>query len=160
MVLVAILRASVAGGKPGRVTITGGTSDMSIQEDLDHSDIDALVRAVRQAVREEFDRVGQTPPADYEMAARWEGGEVVIKPSRPGLAEKVIPIDGLFHKVVMVRERLRVLEQKINNHPKLTDADRLELEDYITRIYGSLTTFNFLFDNRTDWFVGQSGDRP
>jgi hypothetical protein len=133
---------------------------MSPQDELDRTDFDTLVRTVRQAVREEFDRVGHTPPADYEMAARWAGGEVVIKPSRPGLAEKVIPIDGLFHKVVMVRERLRVLEQKINNHPKLTDADRIELEDYITRIYGSLTTFNFLFENRTDWFVGQSGERP
>jgi hypothetical protein len=133
---------------------------MSIEEDLDHTDFDALARTVRQAVREEFNRVGQTPPADYEMASRWEGGEVVIKPSRPGLAEKVIPIDGFFHKIVMVRERLRVLEQKINNHPKLADADRIELEDYITRIYGSLTTFNFLFENRTDGFVGQSRERP
>jgi hypothetical protein len=133
---------------------------MSMPESFDCTDFDSLVRAIRQSVREEFDRVGHAPPADYEMASRWEGGEVVIKPGRPGMAEKVIPIDGLFHKVVMVRERLRVLEQKINNHPKLTDADRVELEDYITRIYGSLTTFNFLFDNRTDWFVGQSGDRP
>jgi hypothetical protein len=133
---------------------------MNMQEDFDRTDFDTLVRTVRQAVQEEFDRVGHLPPAEYEMASRWEGGEIVVKPGRPGLAEKVIPIDGLFHKVVMVRERLRVLEQKINNHPKLTDADRIELEDYITRIYGSLTTFNFLFQNRTDGFVGQSGDRP
>ncbi len=132
---------------------------MSTLEDLDRADFDNLVRTVRQAVREEFERVGHAPPANYEMVARWEGGEVVFKPSRPGLAEKVIPIDGFFHKVVMVRERLRVLEQKINNHPKLNDADRIELEDYITRIYGSLTTFNFLFEDRADWFVGQSGER-
>lgn len=146
-------------GRPGRATVGRGTIDMSVPESLDSTELDALVRTVRQTVREEFDRVGHAPPTDYEMASRWEGGEVVIKPGRPGMAEKIIPIDGFFHKVVMVRERLRVLEQKINNHPKLTDADRVELQDYITRTYGSLTTFNFLFDNRSDWFVGQSGDR-
>jgi hypothetical protein len=59
----------------------------------------------------------------------------------------------------MVRERLRVLEQKINNHPKLNDAERVELQEYVTRIHGSLTTFNVLFDDRVDWFVGQSGER-
>jgi hypothetical protein len=133
---------------------------MSTPGEMDRADFDTLVRAVRQAVHEEFDRVGASPPTDYEMATRWEGGEVVIKPGRPGLAEKVMPIEGLFHKIVMVRERLRVLEQKLNNHPKLTDGDRVELQDYITRIYGSLTTFNFLFDDRGDWFVGQSGERP
>jgi hypothetical protein len=133
---------------------------MSTLDDLDGSDLNTLTRTLRQVVREEFDRVGHAPPAGYEMAARWEGGEMVVRPGRPGLAEKVIPIDGFFHKVVMVRERLRVLEQKINNHPKLTDAERIELEDYITRIYGSLTTFNFLFENRADGFIGQSGERP
>ncbi len=108
---------------------------------------------VRQAVADEL-RTAGISAGDIAIGARWEGGEVVLKPGREGVQEKTIPIETFFHKVVMARERLRVLEQRINNHPKLTDADRLELQDYITRIYGSFTTFNVLFADRADWFVG------
>ena len=71
--------------------------------------------------------------------------------------EKTVPIEAFFRKIVAVRERLRVLEQRINTHPKLTDEDRLQLQDYITRAYGSLTTFNVLFADAEDRFVGTKG---
>jgi hypothetical protein len=93
---------------------------------------------------------------DAEMGSRWDGGELILKPGRDGLQEKAIPIESFFHKIVMLRDRLRVLEQKINSNPKLSDGDKVELQQYVTRIYGSLTSFNILFQYRDDHFRGQS----
>ena len=95
--------------------------------------------------------------SDIRMLDRWKGGTVVIRPGREGQKQKEIPIDDLFHKIVMLRDRLRVLEQKINAHTVLSDAEKVDLQQYITRIYGTLTTFNVLFADRDDWFVGQKG---
>jgi hypothetical protein len=94
---------------------------------------------------------------DVELGDRWKNGELVLVPGKPGVAEKRIPIDGLFRKVVLIREKLRVLEQKINNHDKLDDNDRMQLQQYLTQCYGSLTTFNVLFKHKDDQFSGQSG---
>lgn len=88
---------------------------------------------------------------------RWAGGHLVLRPGKAGTQEKVVPIEAFFRKIVAVRERLRVLEQRINSHPKLADGDRLEMQEYITRIYGSLTTFNLLFADPADRFVGTAG---
>ena len=96
---------------------------------------------------------------EVELSGKWEGGELILKPGRPGLQEKAIPIESFFHKIVMVRDRLRVLEQKINGNKKLTDEDKVELQQYISRIYGSLTTFNVLFQYRDDGFVGDGRTR-
>lgn len=92
------------------------------------------------------------------LAGKWEGGTVRLVPGNPELQAKDLPIDNLFHKVVMVRDRLRVLEQKLNAHPKLTDAEKVEMQSYITRVYGSLTSFNLLFKEKGDQFVGSKGD--
>lgn len=89
------------------------------------------------------------------IADKWKGGNLLLQPGDANLAHKEIPIDIFFHKVVMVRDRLRVMEQKINAHNGLSDQDKVELQQYITRIYGSLTTFNILFKNRSDQFVGE-----
>jgi hypothetical protein len=102
--------------------------------------------------------LGQNEMPKIEMGTRWKDGEVIIKPGDPKLAAKSVPIDVFFHKVVMVRDRLRVMEQQINTHKVLTDAEKVELQQYITRIYGSLTTFNVLFKDKKDHFVGQKGD--
>lgn len=93
-----------------------------------------------------------------DMGEKWEGGTLILQPGKAGLKPKEIPIEAFFHKIVMLRDRLRVLEQNINSHPKLSDQEKVDLQQYITRIYGSLTTFNILFDDKADYFVGTGGN--
>ncbi|QQR91675.1 MAG: hypothetical protein IPJ88_08195 [Myxococcales bacterium] len=92
---------------------------------------------------------------DVDLAERWRGGSIVLKPGKEGVQEKEIPLDALFHKVVMIRDKLRVLESKINANKKLTDGEKVQLQQYVTGCYGSLTTFNVLFRDRDSGFVGQ-----
>jgi hypothetical protein len=102
--------------------------------------------------------VGRDDLPRTELGARWKGGEMVLKPGDPKLASKSVPVETFFHKIVMVRDRLRVMETQINGHKVLTDAEKVELQQYITRIYGSLTTFNILFKEKSDYFIGQKSD--
>jgi hypothetical protein len=117
---------------------------------LDDEDVRRIVQAVRAVFRAEESVTG-------EIAERWSGGQLVLKPGKSGTQEKTVPIESFFRKIIAVREKLRVLEQRINTHPKLSDEDRLALQDYITRAYGSLTTFNVLFADPADRFVGAGG---
>ncbi len=87
-----------------------------------------------------------------EIAPKWLRGKLVMQPGNPELQSKEIPIDTFFHKIVMVRDRLRVLEQNINSNEKLEDLEKVQLQQYISRIYGSLTTFNILFGDKEDYF--------
>ncbi len=91
-----------------------------------------------------------------EMGERWNKGTLILKPGNDSQS-KEIPLEVFFHKIVMVRDRLRVLEQNINSHKVLTDEDKFDLQQYITRIYGSLTSFNVLFKDKEDSFVGTGG---
>lgn len=91
------------------------------------------------------------------LGDRWKGGLMLLQPADKSQKPKEIPVDIFFHKIVMLRDRLRVLEQHINSHKQLSDEDKVSLQQYITRIYGSLTTFNVLFKNKEHWFVGEKG---
>jgi hypothetical protein len=124
----------------------------SLQPDIElGEDFDMTREELKAIVREAVSDLGG---GEVPLAGKWEGGTVLLKPGNSTLQAKEIPIDALFHKVVMVRDRLRVLEQKVNGHPKLSDADKVEMQQYVTRCYGSLTTFNVLFADKGDFFVG------
>ncbi len=92
------------------------------------------------------------------MHNKWNNGKMILVPGNTELKEKEIPIEVFFHKIVMVRDRLRVMEQRINSSEGLTDEDKVNLQQYITRIYGSLTTFNVLFQQKEDYFVGEKSE--
>lgn len=106
-------------------------------------------KAIREAIKATSERAPLVP-----LGGKWIGGSLIIEPFDKNLQSKEIPIETFFHKIVMVREKLRVLEQNINNLPKLDDEDRVGLQQYITRCYGSLTTFNALFAYKEDQFRG------
>ena len=91
------------------------------------------------------------------LGDRWKGGTMLLQPADKTQKPKEVPVDIFFHKIVMLRDRLRVMEQQINAHKILSDEEKVNLQQYITRIYGTLTTFNVLFKNKEQWFVGEKG---
>jgi hypothetical protein len=118
-------------------------SDLATYEKIEKS----LVRVLRR-----FSDVQET----VSMGGKWTGGKMLLVPGDLSLKEKEIPIDVFFHKIVMLRDRLRVLEAKVNAST-MTDEEKVELQQYITRCYGSLTTFNILFKNKEEQFIGEKG---
>ena len=89
------------------------------------------------------------------LGRRWKGGKMILQPKDPNLSSKEIPVETFFHKIVMLRDRLRVLEQNINSHDSLDDEEKVHLQQYVTRCYGSLTTFNVLFEKKDHHFKGE-----
>lgn len=96
-------------------------------------------------------------PEIIDMGDRWKKGTMILKPGQANLQSKEIPIDMFFKKIVLIRDRLRVLEARINSNEKLAEEEKVNLQQYITRIYGSLTTFNVLFKHKSQQFVGERG---
>lgn len=113
---------------------------------------------VEEALRKVLIKYSDLGPV-AELGGRWIKGQLIFEPLDSSLKEHSIPIETFFHKIVMLRDRLRVLEQQINSHAKLDDEDRVNLQQYITRIYGTLTSFNFLFRNKEDHFIGESSKK-
>jgi hypothetical protein len=113
-----------------------------------------LKQFVETAIESVLERLGYEKPdcVVEQLGVRWHNGKLVLHPSDPTLQTREVPLEVFFHKLVGVRNQLRVLEQKINAHEKLTDGEKVELQQYISRCYGSLTTFNLLFRNKEEQF--------
>jgi hypothetical protein len=121
----------------------------SAGESISLADIE---RALENVLNQRLHEVEMVP-----IAGKWYNGKLVLKPGDAGLQDKEIPLETFFHKIVMVRDKLRLIEQKINSHKTLNDAEKVELQQYITGIYGSLTTFNVLFKETHHQFKGAGG---
>ena len=133
---------------------TPGRPSTPLPQEIDlDMDIDTFRKVLAEVLRDELGL------SDVALGGRWHGGELILKPGKEGTAEKRVPIETFFHKVVMLRDKLRVLEQKVNAHPTLTDEDKVQLQQYVTGCYGTLTTFNVLFaDAKEDGFHGAGKD--
>jgi len=121
----------------------------ALEDDVDTVSFYEVEKSLRDILKRYSDISEVVPIAD-----KWKGGTLTFTPKDRTLSGKDIPIDTFFHKIVMVRDRIRVMEQKINASKTLEEQDKIDLQQYITRIYGSLTTFNILFKNSTQNFIG------
>lgn len=122
----------------------------AVEDEVDTVSFSEVESSLVAILKRWSDASSITPIAD-----KWKKGNLVLQPGDSNLSNKEIPIDTFFHKIVMVRDRVRVMEQKINSSSNLDDQEKVDLQQYITRIYGSLTTFNVLFKNQSDHFVGE-----
>ncbi|HTO12176.1 MAG TPA: hypothetical protein VMQ51_11440 [Candidatus Binatia bacterium] len=132
-------------------TVAFAFDGLEAQNGAGDPELDRIVQAVRGVLGDHG-----WLDVDLELGKRWVGGTLRLVPAREDGQAKDVPIEAFLKKLVGIRDRLRVLEQKINSHPSLAGEEKLELQGYITRCYGSLTTFNVLFANRASWFVGQA----
>ena len=121
----------------------------AIEPDGDLVSLFDVEQALTRVLQRWSDQTEVVPLGD-----KWKGGKLILKPGRPDLTPKEMPIDGFFHKIVMVRDRLRVLEQRINAS-NLDDEEKINIQQYITKIYGSLTSFNLLFKHQHQQFIGE-----
>jgi len=116
------------------------------------------VEAIEKLILSTLDKYGMLQEV-VPLGDKWTGGKLILQPANSSLQSKEIPVETFFHKIVMLRDRLRVLEQNINSNVKLADEEKIDLQQYITRIYGSLTTFNILFEDKDHYFVGATKDK-
>ncbi len=121
------------------------------EDDVDTVSFFEVESSLRQILKQYSDISEVVPIAD-----KWKGGKIILEPGDTNLQGKEIKIDDFFHKITMVRDRLRVMEQKVNSST-IDKQEKVDIQQYITRIYGSLTTFNVLFKLKDHHFVGQKG---
>ncbi len=138
----------------GKIELTKRNEDLEVKETPPERPKNSLTLAeVEKVIRYVLDAQGALQEI-VPLGEKWIGGNMLLQPANLSLKPKEIPIEGFFHKIVMLRDRLRVLEQNINSHPGLSDEEKVNMQQYITRIYGSLTSFNILFADTKHNFVG------
>jgi len=138
----------------GKIEITKSNADLTVLESPAEKPRNSLTLAeIEKVLRYVLDQQGALQEV-VPLGDKWMGGNMILQPANASLKPKEIPIEAFFHKIVMLRDRLRVLEQNINSHTVLTDEEKINMQQYITRIYGSLTTFNILFADKDQYFVG------
>jgi hypothetical protein len=130
--------------------ITEAVADGSTPGQISLSDIEEALDTVLERRLHEVQLV--------PLGTRWDGGTLIMQPKDTSLQNKEVPIDTFFHKIVMIRDRMRLIEQKINAHKGLSESDKIDLQQYVTAVYGSLTTFNVLFREQHHQFKGASKD--
>lgn len=138
----------------GKIEVSKSYTNLEITDLVEpETDLVSLkdVEKIFTSIIKRYSDLQETVP----MGAKWLGGKMILQPASPTLKPKEVPIDAFFHKITMLRDRLRVLEQRINSNDKLAEEEKINLQQYITRIYGSLTTFNVLFRDDADHFVGE-----
>jgi len=141
------------GNKHAVAPEPSGLEPLEPQASLSGLDV-PLKQLVEETLAAAIAQLGLEPPDSVveQLGARWHGGKLVMHPADAALQTKEVPLETFFHKIVMVRNNLRVLEQKINAHEKLSDGEKVEMQQYLTRSYGSLTTFNVLFKEKESQF--------
>ena len=141
--------------KGGKIEITKRNTDLTVLEKQEDTKPQtglsiAEIEKVMSYVLDQYGALSEIVP----LGDKWQGGTMLLQPANHELKPKEIPIEVFFRKIVMLRDRLRVLEQSINSHKVLTDEEKLNIQQYITRMYGTLTTFNILFSEKEHFFVG------
>ncbi len=138
----------------GKIEITKRNTDLTVVKKNDDAPKAGIsiteIETVMSYVLDKYAGLTEVIP----LGEKWQGGTMLLQPANKDLQPKEIPIETFFRKIVMVRDRLRVLEQNINSHKVLSDAEKVDFQQYITRAYGSLTTFNILFSEKEHYFVG------
>lgn len=141
----------------GRTEISKDFQDLEIIEQIPPDDdmvsLSTIEDTLLQILKKNADLQEVVPLGD-----KWKGGMMILQPGDKSMKGKEMPIDTFFHKIVMVRDRLRVLEQNINSSKNLSDEEKVNIQQYITRIYGSLTSFNVLFKNKEQQFIGEKSE--
>ncbi len=140
--------------KGGKIEITKRNTDLTVlKKNEDAPKTGISINDIEKAMTYVLDRYAALNEV-VPLGDKWNGGTMILQPANKSLQPKEIPIETFFHKIVMLRDRLRVLEQNINSHAVLTDEEKIDFQQYITRIYGSLTTFNILFSDKEHYFIG------
>lgn len=138
----------------GKIEITKRNTDLTvIERNVDAPKTGLSITEIEEVMSFVLDKYAGLNEL-IPLGEKWTGGVMSLQPANKELKPKEIPVEAFFHKIVMLRDRLRVLEQNINSHAVLTDEEKIHLQQYITRIYGSLTTFNVLFAEKEHFFVG------
>lgn len=138
----------------GKIEITKRNTDLTVLEENEQKPRTGITLSELEKVMNfVLDKHGALNEV-VDLGEKWKGGTMLLQPENKELKPKEIPVEAFFHKIVMLRDRLRVLEQNINSNKVLSDEEKVNIQQYITRIYGSLTTFNVLFADKEDYFVG------